>query len=199
MNNIQRSTLISVPAIPPSTVPGTATIVGNAGKARFQGIEADAAVVVFPGFQLSAAGALVRPKYIAFADLSGDRSFERFTGVARSQFSLGADYATDVGSSARVKFHVDYAWRGKVPTAEYNFVANPQNDLIIATTTADALGLLGARASVEFGDHFELAVFGRNITNQRKFIQNLLVAPLGYITGIRQEPATYGVTASVKF
>ena len=199
VNNIQRSSLIATPPIPPSTIPGTATILSNAGKARFQGIEAEIAAVVFPGLQLSASGALVRPKYINFADLSGDRSFERFTGVARSQFALGADYATDVGSSAKVRFHVDYAWRGKVPTAEYNFVANPQNDLIIAATTADSLGLLGARASVEFADHFELAVFGRNITNQRKFVQNLLVAPLGYITGIRQEPSTYGVTASVKF
>ena len=39
----------------------------------------------------------------------------------------------------------------------------------------------------------------RNITNQRDYVQNLLVAPLGYITGIRNEPATYGVTASFKF
>ena len=86
-----------------------------------------------------------------------------------------------------------------MPTAEYNFVANPDNDAIIDATTAKALGMVGARASFEFGDNFELAIFGRNITNERKFVQNLLVAPLGYITGIRNEPATYGVTASIKF
>ena len=199
MDNIQRSTLISVPPIPPSTVPGTATILSNAGKARFQGFEAEVAAVPFPGFQVSASGAYVKPKYLSFADVSGDRSFERFTGVARKQFAVAADYTADVASSAKVRLHVDYAWRSRVPTAEYNFAANPQNAQILATTPADALGLLGARASVEFADHFELAVFGRNITDQRKYIQNLLVAPLGYITGIRQEPATYGVTASVKF
>jgi iron complex outermembrane receptor protein len=41
-------------------------------------------------------------------------------------------------------------------------------------------------------------VFGRNLTNERKFVTNLLVAPVGYITGIRQEPRTYGVTGTVK-
>ena len=112
---------------------------------------------------------------------------------------MSADYSTAIGSSNRVKLHVDYSWRGDIATAEYNFVANPNNDAIIAATTAKALGMLGARASVEFGDNLELAVFGRNITNRRNYVQNLLVAPLGYITGIRNEPATYGMTASFKF
>jgi iron complex outermembrane receptor protein len=60
------------------------------------------------------------------------------------------------------------------------------------------LGQVGARASVEFGN-IGLAVFGRNLTNERKYVQNLLVAPLGYITGIRNEPRTFGVTSSVKY
>ncbi|MEY2926155.1 MAG: hypothetical protein RL367_632, partial [Pseudomonadota bacterium] len=73
------------------------------------------------------------------------------------------------------------------------------NDAIVAATTGPALGLLGARASVEFADRFEIGVFGRNIGNTRKFVQNQLVAPIGYISGTYNEPATYGVTASVKF
>lgn len=193
VNDIQRSTLISTPA-----VGGTATILSNAGKAQFKGVEAELAAVLFPGFTVSATGALVDPKYKRFSDLSGDRRQERFTGVAEEQFSLAADYTTTVGDDARVALHVDYAWRGDVPTGEYFFPANPQNAQIVEATTAKALGLLGARASVEFGN-FGLAVFGRNLTNERKYIQNLLVAPLGYITGIRQEPRTYGVTATAKF
>lgn len=198
VTDIQRSTLIATPPIPPSTVAGTATILGNAGKARFRGVEVELQAVLFDGFTVSASGALVDPKYISFADLTGDRSFERFTGVAEEQFALSADYATDIGSN-RLKLHVDYSWRGDVPTAEYNFVANPNNNAIIAATTAKALGMVGARASFEFGENFEIAVFGRNLTNERDYVQNLLVAPLGYITGIRNEPRTYGVTASFEF
>lgn len=199
VKNIQRTTLIATPPIPPSTVPGSATILGNAGKSRFRGVEVELQALLFDGFTVSASGALIDPKYIRFSDLSGDRSFERFVGVAEEQFAVSADYSTAIGSSNRVKLHVDYSWRGDIATAEYNFVANPNNDAIIAATTAKALGMLGARASVEFGDNLELAVFGRNITNRRNYVQNLLVAPLGYITGIRNEPATYGMTASFKF
>jgi len=68
----------------------------------------------------------------------------------------------------------------------------------VEATTAKALGTVGARASVDFGN-FGVAIFGRNLTNERDFVQNLLVAPLGYITGIRNEPRTYGVTGTVKF
>lgn len=199
VTDIQRTTLIATAPVPPSTVPGTATILGNAGKARFRGVEVELMAVLADGLTVSASGALVDPKYIRFSDAGGNRSFERFTGVAKEQFALAADYATDISGSNRLKFHLDYSWRGDVPTAEYNWVGNPNNDAIIEATTAKALGMLGARASVEFGDNLELSIFGRNITNERKYVQNLLVVPLGYIAGIRNEPATYGVSASVKF
>jgi iron complex outermembrane receptor protein len=199
VKNIQRSTLIATPPIPPSTIPGTATILGNAGKARFKGIEAELAVVPFEGLKLSASGALTDPKYVRFADLSGDRSFERFTGVAKRQFSFAADYGVDFGSSAKLKLHTDYSWRSKVPTADYNFPANPSNQLIVDATTAPALGLFGARAAVEFNDHYEIAAFARNIGNKRSYTNILFVAPLGYNTGVRNEPTTYGITGTVKF
>ena len=198
VNDIQRTSLIATAPIPPSTVPGTATILSNAGKARFRGVEAELTVLVAPGLTLSASGALIDPKYVKFADLTGDRRFERFTGVAKRQYALAADYKTRFANDAKLTLHTDYAWRGDVPTTEYNFPANPQNQQIVDATTAKAIGLLGARAEIEFGN-FGLAVFGRNLTNERKYIQNLLVAPLGYATGIRQEPRTYGVTGTVKF
>lgn len=199
VKDIQRSTLIATAPVPPSTVPGSATILGNAGKARFKGVELEVQAQLFDGFRVSAAGSLVDPKYVAFSDLSGDRSFERFVGIAKRQFSVAADYSVDLGSSTRIKLHADYAWRSSYATDPYYFPANPSNQAIVDATTAPALGLLGARAAVEIGGNYELAVFGRNLTNRRSNIAALLVAPLGYVTGSRQEPATYGVTASVKF
>jgi len=199
VNDIQRSTLVAVPPVPPSTIPILATILGNAGKARFRGFEAEITALLFEGFTVQASGALVDPKYIRYADLSGDRSFERFNGVFRKQFSLSADYTALVGSNARINLHGDYAWRGKVPIDIYNFTPNPENAAIIAATTGAALGLLNGRASVEFLDRYEIGVFARNITNEREFVQNQLVAPIGYISATYNEPRTYGVIASVKF
>jgi iron complex outermembrane recepter protein len=216
VSNIQRSTLISTGG------GGTATILGNAGKARFTGVEAEFQALVFEGFRVSATGNLTDPKYITYADLAGDRSFERFSSVSKSSFTFAGDYAADIGSG-KLKLRVDYSWLAKQASGEYNWVANPatpagpplvnvvnaaavagavnvQNAAIVAATTKPSQGLLGARASVSFNDDmYELAIFGRNLTNNRDFVNNLLVAPLGYVSGVRQEPRTYGVTASVKF
>jgi iron complex outermembrane recepter protein len=205
VNDIQRTTLISTGG------GGTATILGNAGKARIRGAEAEVTALLFEGFRLTATGALVRPKYIRFTavdPISGtvfDRSTERFGAVAEEQFSIAADYDTDLTEDLRIRLHADYAWRGKVATDPYNYpiltggAANPVNQLILDATTAPSLGLLGARATLEFGDAYELSVFGRNLTNERKLVTALAVLPLGYANSTRQEPRTYGVTATVKF
>ena len=101
---------------------------------------------------------------------------------------------------AKVNARVDYAWLGKQAGYEYNFPANPNNAAIIAAVLKPAQGLLGARVSASFNnDHYEVALFGRNLTNSRDYVANLLVAPLGYVSGTRYEPATYGITGSAKF
>jgi iron complex outermembrane receptor protein len=205
VNDIQRTTLIATGG------GGTATILGNAGKARIRGAEAEVTALVFEGFRVSATGALVDPKYRRFTAVDPatgavfDRSTERFNAVAKKQFSLAADYDTDLSDELRIRLHADYAWRGKIPTDPYNYpilsngAANPVNPLVLAATTAPSLGLFGARATLELGDSYELSVFGRNLTNERDFVAALAVLPLGYANSIRQEPRTYGVTATVKF
>lgn len=199
VTDIQRSTLIATAPIPPATVPGTATILGNAGKVRVRGGEVELQALVADGFTITATGALTDPEYIRYSDLSGDRSFERFAGISRRQFSLAADYVRDVGSNSRLRLHADYSWRSAQNLSEYNWVPNPENNAIIAATTAPAQGLLGARATLEIGDTYEVAVWGRNIANDRSYVSSLAVLPLGYIQGTPNEPATYGVTATIKF
>ena len=212
IKNLQRSTLIAVPG---AAAGQSATILGNAGKARFRGFEIDGAVVVTDGLRLSGFLSHVDPKYISYADLSGDRSFERFDTVTRWQWGASADFDHDFGV-AKFKAHVDYSWSSATPTGPYNFpqnsatvptgstavpsAVNTQNAAVVAAATRNAMGLLGARASVSFDDdRYEIAVFGRNLTNRRTFVSNLLVAPVGYVSGIRMEPTTYGVTATVNF
>lgn len=199
VKDLQRSTLVVVVPTTPGGVAGSTTLLGNAGKARFNGIEAEITAVLAEGLTVQASGALVDPKYISYADLSGDRSFERFDGTFKQQFSLGVDYTTTLTDSTRLNLHADYAWRGAANLASYNYTPNPENAAIVAATTGPALGLLGARASVEFNERYEIGVFGRNIGNTRKFVQNQLVAAVGYVSATYNEPVTYGVTASVKF
>ena len=212
VNDIQRSTLIAQPG---SNTGASATILGNAGKARFRGFEAEALAAVTDDLRVSAFLAHVDPKYVRYSDLSGDRSFERFVTVTPWQWGGAIDYERDFGGFS-LKLHGDYSHLDDTPTAEYFFAqnaatvpagstavpnaVNTQNDAIVRATTRNAQDLFSARAAVSFmDDMYEVAVFGRNLTNDRTYVNNLLVAPVGYISGSRQEPRTYGVTATVRF
>lgn len=196
VTDIQRSTLVGV-QVGAQTLTGT--ILGNAGKARFRGAEAELQIAVTPELRLSASGALVDPQYLRYADLSGDRSHDRFAGIAESQWAVAADYSRNFGDVG-LNLHVDYSWTGKQANTEYNWAANPQNDAIIAATTTPATGLLGARIGLTFADgRYEIAAYGRNLTNNRNAAGGLAVLPLGYTGIVRQEPRTYGLTATARF
>lgn len=198
IKDIQRSTIIAVAPVPPATVTTAATIVGNAGSVRIRGFEIETAVRPTEGFTLSGSVALVDPEYTSFADATGDRRQERFIGIARWQYSLAADYTAQIGSGMDLTLHVDYAWRGKTPTNEYFFAGNPNNEAVVDATTLPSLGLLGARASISW-ENLEFAVFGRNLTNERKFDNALAVFPIGFVASTRQEPTTYGVAVKIDF
>jgi iron complex outermembrane receptor protein len=193
VKDLQRSTILAATS-------GSVSVLGNIGKARFRGVEAEVTALLFEGFRVTAAGALVDPQYIDFVDLSGDRSGERFATVSKKQYSLAADYDTDLGSDLRLRLHADYSWRSKQATDPYNFPLNPNNLQVIAATTSPAYGLLGARGTLEIGENYEVSIFGRNLTNSRNVISTLFVRPLGMgAATTTQEPRTYGITGTVKF
>lgn len=198
VDDIQRTAIVAIPPVPPATVGSVSTILGNAGTARFKGFEAEMAVRPVGGLTLSGTVGYVSPSYVKFADASGDRRQERFAQVTNWQYSLAADYSAKLGSDLELSLHADYAWRGKTPSSEYNYAGNPDNAAVVAATTLPAMGLLGARASLEYGN-YEIAVWGRNLTNERGFNGSLAVLPLGFVGAWRQEPVTYGVSAKVRF
>jgi iron complex outermembrane receptor protein len=192
VNDIQRSTLVAV-------APGvTATIVGNAGKIRIIGLEAELTAEPVPGFTIGASGALTRPKYLEYSDLSGDRRQERFEGVARHQFGVNAALTHEF-NFAQALLRVDYSWSDKIALQAYNTPADPDNSTIIDTTTDPAGGVLSARAALTFSQGLEVSVFGRNLANRRDRVSALYVPGLAYTSGIYREPRTYGVTATYRF
>ena len=96
-----------------SGVPSTATILSNAGRARFRGAEAEVTAVVTPELQLAATGALIDPKYLQYRDQTGDRSHERFENVAKRSFTLSAQYTKELGLG-RLTARADYSWLSAV-------------------------------------------------------------------------------------
>ena len=202
VSDIQRLTLVTNVT---NGVTSTATVVGNAGKARFWGGEAEATVRATRDLTLSATAALVQPKYLTYVDASGDRSDEPFALVAKHTFSLAADYEREFGFGT-ARLHVDYAWTGETPLFAYRNVVTPGQsqgdvDAFRRTQTRAAFGLVNARATASVLDgKLDLSVFGRNIFNKRNFDTSIaLGAPLNVVTLQRSEPVTYGVTGTFRF
>lgn len=173
VTNIQRTTLIATPS-------GIAGILGNAGKVRIWGLEAELLVVPLEGLQLGATGALTRPKYLDYQDLSGDRRRERFELVPRHSFSLSATYTGDLGFGSLL-LRTDYSWQDKMSLNAFNNPANANNAAIIAATTAPASGVLNAR------------------DNRDRVTALLVPEPIGFVQGTFREPRTFGVTGTFRF
>lgn len=201
VKDIQRTTLLVS-----ANGSSTSTVVSNAGKARFYGGEAELTARLFEGLTLSGTAALSNAKYLEFADASGDRRDEEFQNVPEWTFSIAGDYEKSIGSST-VRAHLDYAWQDDTALYSYRTLqtGNALNDSITNAVakalTRPAGGELNGRVGMSFADEtIEIALFGRNILNRRVDVAGLLFgAPLFAAMGKRNDPATYGVTATFKF
>jgi iron complex outermembrane receptor protein len=210
----QRSVILSVNGI-------QQTILENADTETW-GMEADLNVEVADGLNIFGSGSITDPKYTrydGFASLGGtlvpdDKSDTMFTGIVKKQFAVGASYDGDLGF-ARLKVNASYAWQGKMYQTEQTIdrlirptsavggsgFTQAQAEAAIAAATTRAHGITNARAALAFGpnDNYEVAVWGRNIFDERATQYSLFLAGLNYVGTSWNEPATYGVTATVRF
>ena len=200
VNDIQRSTLVTT-SDPATGQVTTATIIGNAGKVRIYGGEAELTARLFDGFTLSSAVALIKPKYLEYIDPNTgvDRSSERFEQVPEWTASLGAAYerSFDFGT---ILVRGDYSWQSKTALISYFDPANPDNDLIAGLSTQKG-GTMNVRLGYRsLDDKVDIALFGRNIFNREDPINALFFAPpLSALAIQRRDPASYGITATFRF
>ncbi len=81
-------------------------------------------------------------------------------------------------------------------------VSDTEAAKIVAVTEKLPAGFVNASMSLSFGEYgnYEVSVWGRNIFDKRVFIHDLYVGGANdYVSGIRNEPATYGITTTAKF
>jgi len=202
INDAQRSVITRIAGI-------TQTVVENADLRNF-GVEVELAVQVTDHLVLSASGShndVAYKKYIGVvgATTGVDKAAlgARIDGLAANQLTLAANYSTEVGFG-KLGLNVNYNYVGKYDTSAESaqtlaLVGNnaAAQAAILDATQKKAAGFLGARLSLGVGENFEIAVFGRNILDKRVFTHALFVTD--YISSIRNDPATYGVTGTVKF
>lgn len=200
VNDIQRSTLVTT-SDPVTGQVTTATIVGNAGKVRIYGGEAELTARLFNGFTLSSAVALIKPKYLVYIDPNSgvDRRNERFEQVPEWTASMGATYEREFNFGT-VLIRGDYSWQSKTALISYFEPLDPDNDLIAGLSTQKG-GTMNLRLGYRSTDgNFEIALFGRNVLNREDAVNALFFTPpLSALAIQRRDPASYGITATFRF
>lgn len=193
IKDIQRTTFVA-------SANGVAQTLGNAGKERVYGGELEVSALLFDGFQLSATGAVTKPKYLDYFDGVRDRRSDRIAFVPRYTATISGVYSHAIGS-AELTLRGDGIYSGKTDLSNYNDPSDPNNAGIIAATTAPRFFLINARAAVSLdNDRYEVAVFGRNLTDNRAIINGFVATPpVSYAVNQRREPRTFGVTGTFKF
>jgi iron complex outermembrane receptor protein len=161
----------------------------NAGNARIYGLEAEVTARPMPAVELFGAMTVMDSKYKNFAALGGV-SYSGNQLVNAPEFSGAAGLRINVplaGGSA-IKGNLD----GTYTSSIYLFPDNA------ASNKVKGRGLLNARLAWSApGNRYEVAIWGRNLTNT-KFITSL--APVITQDQINyNEPRTYGVQLSAHF
>jgi len=195
------------------------TLLENA-NVRGKGLEADLSLRVTDDFTLGFSGSISEVHYTSYQGrvLDGragsptvgqiitiDKTGNRFDGIPDSSYNVSLDYKHPF-QFATISANVTYAWQAAYATApdSFNLLTTyagntaAEANAIIAATTKPAAGILNARVAASMADgKYEVALWGRNMTDKRFYQHALLLG--GFVNGTPNDPATYGVTATVKF
>jgi iron complex outermembrane receptor protein len=183
---------------------GATSVVVNAGKARYQGIELESQAVLAKGLTASVSLGYVHRKYKQFemrdpaTNLPVDvAATARFIHSPDTTLNASLQYDFPKMSIGQLSAMVDYNYRGTVymfPTT----IGTPLRDAIAGAPR----GLLGARMTLSeipvAGTEATIAVWGRNLTDKAYRIHGIDFGSLGFAGNVYGEPRSVGVDVSFK-
>jgi iron complex outermembrane recepter protein len=166
-------------------VGGVGSIVTNAASARIWGLEAQADYIVAPGITLHASGAHTDARYLTFIDqILGDRSREQLP-VPKWTGTLSGDFVQPT-SLGDLQLNVEYDWTSAF---ELDGAA-----IVPEQMTQPSYGLLNVRLALHTLADLEIAIFGKNVTNQPYYQQGIaLDTAIGVNFSYAGLPRTYGI------
>jgi iron complex outermembrane receptor protein len=166
----------------------------NAADATIQGIEAEFTGLVSTRLRIDASIGLLDAKYDEFlADLDAD-------GVVTENSDLDLVFAPDFSGRISATYNMPFGALGE-GNINLEYVYTTELETITSNdprVRRDDVGLLNASIDVGFYDHWRVAVFGRNLTDEL-YIQSGEVAGATSIFRVVAAPRTYGVELSAKF
>ena len=187
IDDAQRSVIIAVGG-------ANATVVQNAAKVKNSGVEVELTAILNDYFSIQAGASVIDSEYDEYLDAGIDVSDRHFIAIPESEFNLAAVYSAPI-ELGQLTGRLDYAWRDEYFNSEVSTGSDALQDAI----TSPASGALNARVGIDFGNGFELAVWGRNVLDNRDNRTALYISNFGYVQGQSREPATYGITGTYRF
>ena len=193
--DIQRTQFIDVNGVP-------ATVTNNAASASISGVEVELNALPTDRLELGASLGLLSAEYDEFNGFDGtDKSDEKFDDVPEMTYSVSATYTIDFASDYIWMNRLDYSWADDIPSQQGNlkyfkdrgYDAEP-------ITTFPATGNLNARSSLSFASGLEIAVYGRNLTDEYRYTSVALGQGPDFISRIVSAPGrNYGIEVSYNF
>lgn len=177
---------------------GNATVVQNAAGLSSTGFEADLLWAPVDGWTFQAGASVIDQEYDEYIDNGVDVSDRHILGIPDSEFSLAATYDHSF-SFADMTARVDYAWRDSYFNNELAVSDPTSTPALQNAITSPSSDVLNARLGLDFGNGWDLSIWGRNVLDDRSNVGSLYLGNFGYVNGKFREPATYGVTASFTF
>ncbi|WP_239025892.1 TonB-dependent receptor [Sphingomonas paeninsulae] len=185
---------------------GASTLLVNAGKADFKGVELEVTALPMRGLTLSGSLGYTSPKYkqFLFVDpatnvVSDIASTARFPNVAKFNSNVAAEYAFDLTAVGQMSARLSYSYRSHVYFYP-NDAVNPYQHLVdsSATNTVDArLALtdltLGGRTKAE------IAINGENLLNENQVLYGIDFGSLGFGGKFYAEPRRVSVEVKVTY
>lgn len=159
---------------------GLSLIIDNAASARIDGLEVEIQLRPLTPLQLWLSGAYLDSEYRDFIDSAGnDLSGNRLARTPEFRFTGGIDYILRINNVLSLGTHVEYQWQDKMPW------------LVENTVLEDSFGLLDARVALQSLDAWELALFGKNLTDELYRVD--AIPFLGDVFSRFGAPRSYGV------
>ncbi len=164
-------------------------IVRNAARAEITGFEMEFFSKLSKDLMANASFGLTNAAFTEVDTLAQVTEDTKFLKAPKYQFSVGLGYNPALSKNADLSIRVDYNYQDEA-------FHDPDNTPILLQP---AYGLLSARVGILLSDKYEIAVFGKNLTDERFLVSGLTSAAFGVTEGSFGAPRVIGGSFRYKF
>ncbi len=206
-HNVYKDLAVNIPLT--NAPPGTfASVVGNAGRVTYTGIEVEAQAVLSDNFNIEGSIGYVDINYkefmsgqsttpgnppinVASVVTPGYTSPLTANAALNFQFPLSSNGPRLVGRVSYTYEDGKYSFSNDISTPFSSALKGDNRNLVDAQIGIDRIPLGGGQG--------EIKLWVKNLTDSHDFVRGIDFGALGYAGGYYADPRTYGVTVGVKF